>query len=98
MNAAVPRARDTKPSVTASPRMIAPMVTPLHPSTNPSIASRRGSPFPTARRNATSTASPKASAMYTVPSPPVSRAARYGMIATPSSVPMGTRKSASPER
>src|SRR5690606_13770898 len=92
MKPAVFTSRDTKPNVTARPRMIAPTVTPLQPSTKPSISSRIDMPFSNASTNADNTASPNASAILTVP------VRKYGITATPSRVTIGTAKSDTPLR
>ncbi len=66
MYGAVPTESATLLSVTASASTIAPMVTPLHPSTIASIPSRSRMPLTTAITSPTRTASMNASAMRSV--------------------------------
>src|SRR5690606_9041716 len=63
MYCAVPSEPDTRPRVTARPRMMAPIVTPLQPSTKPSIASFSDMPLNSATAKPVSTARPNASAI-----------------------------------
>jgi len=85
---AVPRSRDTVPSVTARPRTMAPIVMLRHPVTKPSRITLSDMPRAAARNIAAITQSRKASLIRSMSK------SMKGKIATPSSTPMGRTKSA----
>ena len=85
---AVPSSRDTAPSVTARPRTMAPMVMFRHPVMKPSRIMSSDMPRAAARNIAAITQSRKASLIRSASK------SMKGRIATPSSTPIGTMKSA----
>src|SRR5690606_31941246 len=87
MKPAVFTSRDTKPNVTARPRMIAPTVTPLQPSTKPSISSRIDMPFSNASTDRRHTSTPTASPIFTSP------VRKHGTPTTPSRPTIVTARS-----
>jgi hypothetical protein len=85
---AVPSSRDTVPSVTARPRTMAPIVMLRQPVRKPSRMTPSDMPRAAAKTIADSTQSRNASFTQ------LASKSRKGRIATPSSTPMGTAKSA----